>query len=355
MAALLARTTLLSVISIAGCSSEKSSPTAPSGPVQPAQTLPSTPDKPAVVSIDIPERTATLSFRTVGNSPRYVIEVGTSAGASNVAVVTTGEGAGPGASFTRTFTDLPPGFVYVRAKAQNDAGTSAPSPELQFLVQDMKNVIDALFFQGGPYGGGDQVGGNHVVRGFRAGTRVTVRVSTSLTPAQRRGIESMLSQLGETGAPLTATLATMNGNQAFCVRNEIHVVTVNNACGTGLGCISASCPGQSITTPWETVSLFLGTAGQSGDSAQVAAHELGHALLGLYHLAYLGVAERPSHPAFFGTPEFPHTLMFWQMTTGAETLDRLSPLELKAVQTVFRAGLSAGATRADMGARGLIH
>ena len=240
--------TLLCVLTLCGCSERKSSLTEPSppAPTGPPQTIPSTPDKPAVVSIDIPARMATLSFRAVAHSSRYVIEIGTSPGASNAAMLTTEEGAPAGAMFTRTVTDLPSGFLYARAKAQNQAGTSGPSAELRFLLQDLKYLTETLFLQSGPYGG-DAQSGHDVVRGFRAGTHVRIRVSTSVTSEQRRGIESMVSQLGETGAPLTATVETMSGNVAFCVRNEIHVVS-DDRCGPMASCITACSP-ATLTLP----------------------------------------------------------------------------------------------------------
>lgn len=348
-------TTLVAVVTLNGCSKKSSgSPTEPSAPVPPAATIPSTPEKPAIASIDIPARTATLTFRAVAGATKYVIEIGTSPGGSDAATLTTDEGTGPGGTFTRTFTDLPPGFLYAQAKAQNQAGTGPPSPGLQFLLQDMKYLTESLFFQSGPYGSGAE-GGHDVVRGFRAGTRVTIRVSTTLTPTQRQGIDSLVSQLGETGAPLTASIQTMNGNRPLCVRNEIYVVTDDTAClPAGAGCIN-TCGPATINTPWETALVYLNNAGPGRDVPDVVAHEMGHALLGLYHVAYLGVAERPTHPSFFGTQEFPHVLMFWQLTSGARVHDRLSDPELKAVQAAFRAGISAGSTRSDMRARGLIH
>ena len=350
---LISITALLCALALGACESSKSSPTGPSGPdnpAAPAPTIPSSPDKPAVVSIDIPARTATLSFRAVANSPRYVIEIGTSPGNPDVAKVTTDEGTTGGGTFTRTFTDLPAGFLYVRAHAQNQAGTSNPSPDLQFLLQDMKYLTETLFLQTGPYGGP----GSEVVRGFRAGTHVRIRVSNTVTAEQRRGIDGLVAQLGETGARLTASVETINSNRPLCARNEIYIVTENNACATGLGCIN-TCPPATINTPWETATVFLGTAGQGGDWANIAAHELSHALLGLYHVAYLGVEERPTHPAFFGTPEFPHLLMYWTTTRSVPDLPRLSDLELRAVQPAFRAGISAGMARSDLRARGLIH
>src|SRR5687767_14395559 len=191
--------TLLCVITLCGCSKtssrnspiESSSPTQPSPPAPPAQTVPSTPVKPVVVSIDILERTATLSFRTVAESPRYVIEIGTSPEASNVATLTTDEGIGAGGTFTRIFTNLPAGFLYARAKAQNNAGTGAPSAELKFLLQDLKYLTETLFLQSGLYGVAGEHPGYNVVRGFRKGARVTIRVSTSVTAAQRRGLDSL--------------------------------------------------------------------------------------------------------------------------------------------------------------------
>ena len=54
--------------------------------------------------------------------------------------------------------------------------------------------------------------------------------------------------------------------------------------------------------------------------------------------------------------DFPLVTMFGSFTAGVPTsLDKLTELELQVGQDVFRSGIAAGSTRADLQARGLIH
>jgi hypothetical protein len=77
------------------------------------------------------DRRVTLAWQPseVGGVPsRYLIEAGTAPGLSDVAVL-------PSAGATPTFTiAAPPARYYVRVRAVNEYGTSAPSEEIVLLV-----------------------------------------------------------------------------------------------------------------------------------------------------------------------------------------------------------------------------
>ena len=57
----------------------------------------------------------------------YIVEVGSTSGASNLLTVNTGSMAP-----TFALTDVAAGTYYVRVRAVTSAGTSAPSNEVQF-------------------------------------------------------------------------------------------------------------------------------------------------------------------------------------------------------------------------------
>jgi 5-hydroxyisourate hydrolase-like protein (transthyretin family) len=57
----------------------------------------------------------------------YVVEAGSTSGASNIATINV-----PTATFT--FTGVPPGFYFLRVRARNAAGVSAPSTEVMLVV-----------------------------------------------------------------------------------------------------------------------------------------------------------------------------------------------------------------------------
>jgi hypothetical protein len=343
------------VLGLAGCSSSRTTtsptPAEEAPPSTPAPTL-SAPSGIQLASLDIRQRAALVSWTGVANATSYVVEVSTASGQSNFAVITTGN-----SNTVLQLTDLPAGgYVYARVRAQGNNLTSPPSSELRFYLQDYKYLLEALAVQTGPYY--PTPAPFDGVRGWPAGTTVRIRLSNTVTAEQRRGLETVAAQLAVSGAPYRATIEVMDNNQPTFRRNEIQVVTLANACGTGMGCTvyADTSLRQGQAQVFGSVVLYLGTAGERGDAADIAAHEMGHALFGLWHVHYQNVAEAPQYPSHFGTLEFP----FMTMYASAEPVfrspnDRLSDLELHVVQDLFRSGVTAGARRADLQARGLIY
>jgi hypothetical protein len=336
---------------VAGCSKSGGGPTSPSPPDTPPAPL-AAPANVRLAALDIRNRTATLSWNAVADAASYIVDVATTPGGSDLGVIATGN-----TNASLTVPDLPAGrTVYVRVRAQEGDRTSTPSAEMRFYLQDYKYLVEALMLQTGPYF--PVAAPFDGVRGWVAGTRVRVRMSNTLTGEQRRGVEGIVAQLARSGAPYQATLDVMNSNTASFGRNEIRVVTLSNTCGTGIGCTSFANTSLRQTTAriFGSAVVYLGTPGQRGDAADVAAHEMGHALFGLWHVGYQNVPEAPQFPSQLGTLEFPFLAMYYGFERNFRSpLDSLSDLELQVVQEVFRAGISAGAVRADLQARGLIH
>lgn len=283
------------------------------------------------------------------------MDVGTSSGGSDFSVITTGS-----PNRTLNLPNLPEGrTIYIRLRAQRDgtSGTSPTSEELRFFMQDYKGIVEALFLGTGPYASRGVPPGDDVVRGWPPGTTVRIRVSDSLTPAQRRGIENVAAQLAQSGAPYRATLESMPGNQSFIIRNELPVITQAGACQTGLGCASFADNRLSESSQLPKVfswsGVFLGTASEGGNNLWVAAHELTHALFGLYHVGYVDVPEW-LFTGPWGNPSRPKMTM-WPFLDANNDIDRVSDLELQILQEVYRAGIVAGSPRSALQARGLIH
>lgn len=322
-----------------GCSKfeSKSNPTGPSPIV-------SVPAGLTLEAIDIRARSARMSWNPVSGATSYVLEVGTSGGSSDVGTITTGN---PGTSFQ--VGELPPGRdIFVRVRAQQGGGTSEPSSEIRFFLQDYKHLTEALLLQTGPYWTTSVPFDG--VRGWPEGTHVLIKVSNTLTADQRRGIDEMVALLPQTSIPITASVEIFDGNQAFVRRNEMHVVT-SSGCGANASCVS-----------------FYNTSLQQGSSAQlfghtsvfinpshtgvVVAHEVGHALFGLWHVNYQNVPGAPQFPG--SRPDWPFILMYTTVVLGTGS-ERLSDVELQIVQDAYRAGIRAGSVRADLKARGLIY
>ena len=225
-------------------------------------------------------------------------------------------------------------------------------------MQDYKLLVEALMLGTGPYATPIPPDGEDVVRGWPAGTTVRIRISNTVTAQQRRGLENVAAQLAQAGAPFRATLEVMNSNEAYFARNELQVVTLQNACGTSLGCVmlaDTTLRQDQASKLWGNTWIYLGPAGTGGDDSNVAAHEMGHALFGLNHVWYEQVPEFTAVPGWrFGTADFPFVTMYNGVLAPGQ-IDKLSSVEMQVVQDVFRAGISAGSRRADLRARGLIH
>jgi hypothetical protein len=351
----------ISLVAASACSESKStsSPTAPTPTPTPTIVPPANVH---TTAINIRDRAAAIEWIAATGATSYVVEVGTAKGASDFAVITTKSTA-----TSLTLTDLPGGGeIFVRVRAQNSTATSQPSPELAFYLQDYKYFIEALFLGTGPYGNipPEPPYDFDGVRGYPPGTSVRIRLSNTITGEQRRGVETVAAQLGSSGARYGATIEVMNSDRAAPSHNEIDVVTLDNACGTGLGCFT---PSDTSLKPDSTGlhvqifgagSLFFGTSGSRGDAADVSGHETGHALFGLRHIRYQNIPEAPQFTSQFGLPPFafPSVTMFYSVEPSFRaSLVGLSDLEMQAVQDVFRSGIAAGSSRADMRVRGLIH
>ena len=342
---------------LAGCGSKGGgeTPTSPTSPT-PTPTAPppplASPSSITFQSLNIRDRAAVLTWTGVADATSYIVDVGTSAGGSDIGAITTGN-----QNTSLALTDLRAGgYVWARVRAQQGDRTGTPSSDVRIDLQDYKYLVEALMLQTGPYWPASVPFDG--VRGWPAGTTVRIRVSNTISPEQRRGIDGIVAQLAQSGAPYRATVEVMNSNKAFVVRNEIQVVTEEKACGTGLGCTAFADTSlrQGNAQVFGSAWIHLGSASERGNAADVAAHEMSHALFGLWHVHYQKVPEAPQFPSQFGTLAFPHLLMYTSVEPVFRTpLDRLSDLEMQVVQDVFRSGITAGARRADLKARDLIH
>jgi len=81
------------------------------------------PRTPAGLAVSWQGTVATLTWGTSVGATAYILEAGTAAGASNIATFSVG-------AATSYAVDVPPGTYYVRVRAANAVGTSAPSNEI---------------------------------------------------------------------------------------------------------------------------------------------------------------------------------------------------------------------------------
>jgi predicted phage tail protein len=88
------------------------------------------PGAPTGFSAAVSGGTVVLTWNAAGGSPTsYVVEAGTVSGGSNIAIIDTGTAA------TTLTAEAGPGTYYVRMRARNACGVSAPSAEIAVVVQ----------------------------------------------------------------------------------------------------------------------------------------------------------------------------------------------------------------------------
>ena len=90
----------------------------------PAPPLPA----PTGVGISANGRTVSLGWRAVAGASSYLVEAGSSRGASNLGVFNVG-------NTTSLVAPVPPGVYYVRVRAANGAGVSSPSNDVAIQVR----------------------------------------------------------------------------------------------------------------------------------------------------------------------------------------------------------------------------
>lgn len=339
-------------LSIAGCGGKSS--TAPSSP---GPSPPSSGPVVSLVALGFQERTARLQLTPYPGATQYELRVGTAAGASDLELVTTQT-----AATTWTLTSLPPSkTIYVTATAMTPTASS-PGTNIEFYLIDFRKVIEAIFFQAGPYSGaalpGQPFGVDQpydAMRGFVPGTRIRVLLTADLE-SLRTAAEHTAAQVADaTGGALSAFVDPSGDNTFSQLPNTVKVVSNGQVCGGGLACSNP------FTLPvWRSSVVLWGPdCCQGRQGVQVMAHELGHALLGLGHFG--GYRDLPF--AYAAGPS-KSLLMFPLFTMDGspnnytalnpQGFDSLTPLEMDAVRAVYGAGLRPGATRGDFVARGLI-
>ncbi|MGD9903856.1 MAG: matrixin family metalloprotease [Vicinamibacterales bacterium] len=93
---------------------------------------PSPPGAPTALTASAALSTVSLSWTaatTGGAVQRYLVDAGTASGVYNIGTFTLNQ-----TTTTAVFTGVPPGVYFLRVRAQNLGGTSAPSPEAQVTV-----------------------------------------------------------------------------------------------------------------------------------------------------------------------------------------------------------------------------
>lgn len=347
----------LVVFSCASCNAGKSgtppgatpSPTAPTAPV----TVAGPPANLAVVPQQRNSQGSIYEFRWAppsGAVTSFVVEVGSSSGASDIGVF-----EAPSSAPAYSLTTQHRGAMFVRVRARTAGGLGNPSNELR--VEDQRDVIEALFLSTGALRSPDhqpicQFGSLFPddVGGFRRGTTVSALQSNSLPEPHKQAAARFFDDL------IAATMGSLQvvrnfsddraymegvfGRGAFRGINELIVLDVADArpfCGS-LGCGGGRLPPGATTAVFQNATVVVQRTDPvfNNSTEAIIAHELSHAF-GLCHIASPIMGE--------------YTLMGTSAIAG---VTRLSPAELAAVRSLYGAGLGPGSKRQELVSSGLI-
>jgi hypothetical protein len=278
-----------------------------------------------------------------------VLEIGRTANGIEFAVITL-----EGIATTHRATDLPVGISFARVRAQNASTTSDAGSELRFIMPDLQDIIEALFFETGPNRYIDRnwnsSAGSSVWLAWAPGSNIRTRVA-GLNDQEYGHVERSLEQVEEATNGLVRGSIVEQRDEHFPPNamqsaGELRVVVhpdMQAYCGNAT---VAGCAGWSLGLQgYLTASAVRVKPGQSAD---VFMHELGHSVLGLKHMQ-LGPWRNLGETTW---PGLPRPTMFPSASGGPAAL---TPTELVAIRMVYAAGLRAAARRADFYAAGLIN
>ena len=292
----------------------------------------------------------TLSWSAVAGVDGYTVELGKSSGTSEVSTTQV-----PGSATSVTLGGLQSGGTYfARAKARNQAGTSAASNEVRIESVDLRDVIDALYFGSGPLIPRD--GLTACISPSRSWitypSGVTVRLIMSSST-----VSAAVQQLVQRAADDWVT--TTNGTNSVIVQltgeadprpgsNEITVAThpdpISQGCGFERGCTILTIRSSLLVSARAILgpSIAAATAAYSHDA-------VGHGGLGMCHIDG-GLIGGARNTLMGGGPN----VFSCSSTSDICIATSLSPLDAAAARAVYGSGLPRGAPRSAFLAAGLV-
>jgi hypothetical protein len=218
---------------------------------------------------------------------------------------------------------------YVRILATNGEQLSAPTAELTITTLDLRHVIDALFFNGGPMSEFRAIQpGTFPMAVWPDGTHLDMPVSTTggegVRAAMQRAIDDYTSVMG--GA-VSGTTRLVDEDFLQVGPGQLPPFTIAaRISARHCPALAAGCASPGPAPLGTNAAIVTFTSPNVSDGT--VAHELGHAN-GLFHIRR-AEGNRPEFRFVMSTPH------------GAEAL---SQPERAAIAAVRASGLRAGATR----------
>lgn len=306
-----------------------------------------------ISALDVAKGELSVNWTAVSGAQRYVIEAGSSSGASDITTMSVDAPATAAVLADVTAQER----VYVRVKAANASGPGPASRELRIGMPDLRDVAEALFFGTGPYsitGTARTAGGR--MYGWAPGSRVAVRIPAAVSGEQ---FDAVVRTVNEANALMGLNLSIERTSMTLAQWTQQQPLGITVLIGEGV-CRhpdgnAADC---ATSTPTPTFTRSLIRMQTATDDAKTWAHELGHAL-GLQHVYVQTNAENLGAVPLFS----PHVPVMGTMLVSTEDGGRYGPpatqrfftdMELEAIRRVYAAGLRPGSTVGDFAARGLI-
>lgn len=289
------------------------------------------------VSLDGLDYTLTLRWAVASGATSYVVEI-----------VIDGQTLTEETSET-TFDLAVPGRSCVRVRARNAAGMSGVGPCTMFTVLDMRNVIEALFFNDGPYGETEPGANNRLNRmlGWPEGATVPVIVGSNVPGIQHAATSRVAEQFSRTVG--MQSFPVVPSSRIEPPTFELGRIRVINPPAEQR---SALCPNVG-TRELEGCARPVANASGTYTAAMVvlwantpwlAAHELAH-VFGLFHVRVPSGSAAPTD----------HPTLLMQSPRPNPQPNELSPVELEAIRLVYANGFRNGTPKQDFVIRGLIH
>lgn len=284
----------------------------------------------------------TVAFQWSGaNASGYTLQIGSTRGTADVALIDAG------ASTSVTWAGVPIGNFYARVIPRQGTRFGPPSNDVNVTSIDARQMIDALIFGRGPLAPPGNTAGPVTadqMEGWQPGSSFVVKLGVSLPAAVTSSLQKTVAQIGPAtmGAVQATALGGVPEPVAWPGPGEVTVIMSGPddvkskcSCSNCVGCAYYYLQGRFI----QRGRILISTSAQ--DSA--AAHELGH-ILGLAHIISAAGVRPPFTMGI--TPDGQYA--------PSGQLDVLEPATIRMLETLYGMGLTAGSTRAQFEAAGLV-
>lgn len=329
------RKALLAMVTLAACGGGGGGGTAPTSTAPTAVT-----DLRFTLTPEVGNRSvAEFSWSGGQGATSFRLEVGSSSGASNVAVIDTGS-----SQTQYRYTPVPIGNLYARVGGRNATGAGPVSAEVLVGSVDPRELIEALLLGSGRLAvAGSRGCSGGAMLGWRPGTQLDVLVSTNLDDTLFVGAQQTVPQFATgTRGQVRAAITRVSHPPP---RADVDEITMRRASQAEVDQVCRNpgvrgCADQAFSGRYfRSVEIVIAPSAEPS----TLAHELGHAL-GLCHAIVAAGLEPPLTMGVTPDGAF----------SPIGRLSRLSPASHKAIETVYAAGLFAGSTRPQFEAAGLV-